>query len=101
MNYVKIKWYTLAITSLVTCISIAGGAPNPVEDEFGCGGNFSNPTLNSSGQLINVPDSLPFRPALGEFTVLVIMVRFASQTEADQVEFAMASILFTHPDAVT
>lgn len=101
MNYVKIKLYILAITCLATCTSFAGGAPNPVEDEFGCGGNYPNPTLNSAGQLVNAPDSLPFRPALGEFTLLVIMVRFASQTEDDQVEYAVASNLFKHPDAVT
>ena len=101
MNYVKTKLYILAVTCVVASASFAGGVPNPVEDEFGCGGNYPNPTLDENGQLINAPDSLPFRPALGEFTLLVIMVRFASHTQDDQMEYAVASNLFKHPDPVT
>lgn len=95
-----------AILTIITFVcftlslSIAKEDQKTIEAELGCIGNFSNPTVDKSGRMIEGPfsDSLPVIPALGEYKVLVIWCRFESQGPNEQVRYGVNSL---HPDPVT
>ena len=99
----KTVLFIIAFTCLALSFSIAEETQMIIEPELGCIGNFSNPTVDKSGQLVDGPvsDSLPIIPALGEFKVLVIWCRFASQDSTDQVEYAVHGNQYKFPEPIT
>ena len=93
----------ITFTCVALSIPLAGQVEQALEPELGCIGNFSNPTVDKSGRIVEGPvsDSLPIIPALGEFTVLVIWCRFASQDSTEQVEYAAHGNSYKFPGPIT
>ncbi len=89
------KTYIIVVLLLTSSTALTF---NSELDELSC--ISAQPVKNTP--LISLADSLPHFSVLGEFKVLVIMVRFASQASDEQVEYIVhGSSQFKHPDDVT